>query len=245
MARLPRLVIAHHPHLIIQHGNNLQTVFRDAEDHQVFLDWLREAARMFKVKLHAYALLPDHFNLLASPADDLGLGRMMQWVGRYYVPYFNRKYGRSGTLWQARFKAAVIEAERYLMPCCLYVEQDPVRAGMVADAADYPWSSYAHHAGVKTDPLIVDHPLYWALGNTPFAREAVYRKALEKPLGKDDMQAIEQCALKGWALGSAQFKAALEKGGARRTSPAQRGRPARTASAPAEPDAAHDGRLTR
>lgn len=229
MARLPRLVFPHHPHLIAQHGNNSQVVFGDAEDYLAFLNWLGQAARQFKVTLHAYVLLPDRFNLLVTPSDTIGLGRMMQWVGRHYVPYFNRKYSRSGTLWQARFKAAVIDAERYLMACCHYIEQSPVRASLVATAADYAWSSYAHHAGAKTDTLITEHALYWALGNTPFEREATYRKSLEKALSQEENQALEQSATKGWALGTPRFKTALEKISQRSLSPARRGRPAKPA----------------
>lgn len=228
MARLPRHVIAQHPHLVIQYGNNLQPVFLDDDDYLVFCNWLREASRQFKVTLHAYALLPDRFYLLATPSESQALGRMMQWVGRYYVPYFNRKYQRSGTLWQSRFKASVIEAEPYLMTCCRYIEQSPARAGLAA-AQDYPWSSYAHHAGMRNDAMVSDHGLYWALGNTPFDREMAYRAALEKPLSRNDISAIEECVLKGWALGTEQFKAALEKAGARRLSPAKRGRPPKEA----------------
>lgn len=225
MARLPRLVIPHQPHHIIQRGNDRQLIFRDTEDHAAFLGWLREAAKQFKVALHAYVLLPDHFHLLASPADETGLGRMMQWIGRYYVPYFNHKYERVGTLWQGRFKATVIDSERYFMTCSRYIELNPVRAGIVANAAEYRWSSYAHHAGIKPDPLIIDHPLYWALGNTPFDREAAYKALIEQALTLEEINALSEATLKGWVLGSEKFKASLEKKAGRRIRPAKRGRP--------------------
>jgi putative transposase len=231
MARLPRLVVPHHPHLVLQHGIDRQPVFRDAEDHAAFLAWLREAARLFKVAVHAYVLLPDHVNLLVTPADQPGLGRMMQWVGRHYVPYFNRKYGRVGTLWQGRFKATVIDAERYFMTCSRYIEVQPVFAGIAAAAADYPWSSCAHHTGIKPDPLITDHSCYWSLGNTPFDREAAYRALLEQVLTTEETEAISEATIKSWALGTDKFKAALEKAGRRRVSPARRGRPAKKVAA--------------
>ena len=178
MARLPRLVVPNQPHHIIQRGNDRQLVFRDTADYLEFLARLREAAKQFKVTIHAYVLMPDHLHLLATPVDQDGLSRMMQWLGRYYVPYYNRKYERSGTLWQGRYKATVVDAERYLMTCCRYIETNPVRGGLVAAAGDYPWSSYQHHIGLKSDPIITDHPLYWALGNTPFEREATYKLSL-------------------------------------------------------------------
>ena len=122
----------------------------------------------------------------------------MQWVGRHYVPYFNRKYGRAGTLWQGRFKATVIDAANYLMSCTRYIELNPVRSGIAANPGDYAWSSYAHHIGAKSDPSITDHPLFWALGNTPFEREAAYKDLAEQALAPEDLQELKETARKGW-----------------------------------------------
>lgn len=225
MARLPRLVVPNQPHHVIQSGIDRQTIFRDADDHAAFLRWLRDAARQFKVAIHAYVLMPNHLHLLASPSDATGLARMMQWVGRQYVPYFNAKYQRSGTLWQGRYRATVIDAERYLMACSRYIESNPVRAGLAATPADYPWSSCAHHVGSRPDPLITDHAAYWALGNTPFAREAAYQELMAHVPQADEVALLTDAAWKGWALGSDQFKATLAKQANRRVSPAKRGRP--------------------
>jgi putative transposase len=225
MARLPRLVVPEQPHHIIQRGNDRQLIFRDDEDHQRFLLWLREGARQFHVSLHAYVLMPNHLHLLATPADKEGLSRMMQWIGRHYVPYFNRKYQRVGTLYQGRFKATVIDSERYLMTCSRYIELNPVRAGLVASPADFVWSSYAHHVGTQADPLITDHALYWSLGNTPFQREAAYRALVEQGLSGQEVTTLTDATLKGWALGSPHFRKTLEKRIQRRVGPARRGRP--------------------
>jgi putative transposase len=225
MARLPRLVIPHQPHHVIQRGNDRQLIFRDTDDYIIFLNWLREGAKQFKVAIHAYVLLSNHVHLLASPSDVTGLGRMMQWIGRYYVPYFNRKYKRVGTLWQGRYKATVIESERYFMTCSRYIELNPVRAGMVSNPTDYPWSSYAHHTGMKADPIITDHPLYWALGNTPFEREAAYEDLTEQVLTLEEIAMINDATLKGWVLGSEKFQIALEKKTKVRVRPAKKGRP--------------------
>jgi putative transposase len=225
MARLPRLVIPSQPHHLIQRGHNGQPVFVDAADYQAFLGWLRGACRGFKVALHAYVLMPEQLQLLASPADATGLGQMMQWIGRYYVPYFNQKHGRSGSLWQGRYKTSVIDAGSYLLSCSRYIEQAPVGHGLAGAARDYPWSSYAHHVGTRADPLITDHPLYWALGNTPFEREAAYLALAGEALGADQVRALEQALLKGQPLGSDQFKLALERQVKRPVMPAKRGRP--------------------
>lgn len=233
MARLPRLVVPGEPHHIIQSGIDGLTVFRDADDHQAFLRWLRDAARQFGLALHAYVLMPDHLHLLATPRDAEALGRVMQWVGRQYVPYFNARYGRSGTLWRSRYKATVVESRPYFMLCCKYIESKPVLDGLVSSPGDYPWSSFAHHAGVRPDPLITDHALFWALGNTPFDREAAYRALSEQLPGGAEIRMLDEATRKGWALGSAQFKAALAKQLSRRVEPAARGRPKRDKQPPA------------
>jgi putative transposase len=231
MARLPRLVVPHQPHYVAQAGNGRQPIFLDTEDYVSFLSWLREASRQFKVAIHAYVLLPDRIALLVSPADSTGLGRMMQWVGRHYVPYFNAKYQRTGTLWQGRYKATVIDALQYLLLCSRFIELDPVRSDLTSSPADYPWSSCAHHVGAKSDALITDHPIYWALGNTPFDRELAYRSLLDRGLTAGEVETLSDATCKGWPLGSEKFKEALARQFSRRVSPARRGRPKRPADA--------------
>lgn len=225
MARLPRLTISGQLHHVVQHGNDHRQIFQDADDYDAFLKWLRDASKLFKVAIHAYVLMPDHLHLLLSPSDENGLARMMQWVGRQYVPYFNRKYKREGTLWKGRYKATVIEPERYFMACCRYIELNPVRNGLVSDPAEYLWSSYMHHIGAKQDSIITDHSKYWALGNTPFDREAAYKELTERPLESGEIKQIREATAKGWALGSAEFKLNLEKKTSRRLSPVKKGRP--------------------
>lgn len=233
MARLPRLVVPHQPHHVIQQGIDGKSIFREESDYSVFLGWLRDASRQFKVAIHAYALLPNQVDLLVTPSEAVGLGRLMQWIGRHYVPYFNRKYGRSGTLWQGRYKATVIDAEPYFMMCSRFIELAPVRSNIVINPDEYPWSSYAHHAGIKQDPVLSDHPVYWALGNTPFDREAAYKALLEQALTAEEERMIKEATLKGWALGSEKFKTSLAKSVNRRISPVKRGRPSKQVVLPA------------
>lgn len=232
MARLPRLVVPNQPHHVIQSGNDRQAIFRDEDDYARFLNWLREAARQCRVAIHAYVLMPNHLHLLLSPSDGTGLGRMMQWIGRHYVPYFNSKYHRTGTLWQGRYKATVIESENYFLLCSRYIELNPARVALVTDPVDYPWSSLAHHLGSRSDPLITDHPVFWALGNTPFDREAAYRALLEQGVNEQEIAALTEATLKGWPLGSEKFKLLLAKQTTRRTSPAKRGRPPKAKANP-------------
>ena len=225
MARLPRLVLPDQPHHIIQRGNDRQLIFREAEDYQRFLAWLKESAKEFKVAIHAYVLMPNHLHLLATPSDATGLAQAMQRVGRYYVPWFNQKYQRTGSLFQGRFKTSLIDSERYFMVCSRYIELNPVRAELASTPLDYPWSSYAHHAGARPDPLVTEHALYWALGNTPFQREAAYTQMAGLSLSKAELDSINKAVLKGWPLGSDAFKADLQQRTQRQVLPAKRGRP--------------------
>ncbi len=225
MARQPRLVLPDQPHHIIQRGNDNQIIFRDDEDYRRFLDWLRESAKFYCVAIHAYVLMPNHLHLLATPSDEDGLAAMMQKVGRLYVPWFNNKYGRSGTLFQGRFRTSVIDPDAWFLACIRYIELNPVRGQLVTAPLDYPWSSYAHHAGVHPDPLITDHVKYWALGNTPFQREAAYIELVEQGVPAQELDTIDTAVLKGAPLGSRAFKVELEKTTKRQILPAKRGRP--------------------
>jgi putative transposase len=232
MARLPRLSLPDHPHHVIQRGNNRQPIFAEAQDRQTLLALLDENARKFQVALHAYVLMDNHFHLLATPRTADGLPQMMQAVGRRYVRYFNDKQGRTGTLWEGRYKSTVIQSERYLLACMAYMDLNPVRAGMVAQPADYAWSSHAHFIGVRVDKIITPHPLYWALGNTPFAREAQYAQLVQSGISPVQQTALTDSALRGWALGDSEFVADLQKGTTRRLSKGTPGRPSKTSGTP-------------
>jgi putative transposase len=201
MARLPRLSIAGYPHHVIQRGNNRQPVFRDASDYERYLGWLQELAQGHELAVHAYVLMPNHVHLLATPAANDALSRVMQALGRRYVRHFNDKYGRSGTLWEGRFRSAIIDSDRYLLTCSRYIELNPVRAGLAPDPGQYRWSSYAHHVGLRVDPLISDHALFWALGNTPFERQSAYRGMFDAPLQQDALDDLRRATNRGWSLG--------------------------------------------
>ena len=231
MARLPRLVVPGHLHHVIARGNNDQTIAADDADFRHFLHWLRESAQQANVAIHAYVLLPNRVQLLVTPAEAEGLGKMMQAIGRHYVPYFNARHGRSGSLWEGRFRATVLEASAYFIPCAQLIEQQPVAAGLVSDLAAYPWSSHAHHVGIRREAWITDHPAYWALGNTPFDREAAYKQLADSALPAAVMTEIESATHKSWPLGSEGFRRSLGKLTTRRLEPARRGRPAKPAPA--------------
>jgi putative transposase len=225
MARLPRLTLPGYPHHIIQRGNNRQAIFASPQDYQTLLDLLDENARKFGVAIHAYVLMSNHFHLLATPQTIDGLPQMMQAVGRRYVRYFNDRQQRSGTLWEGRYKSTLIQTDRYLLACMAYTDLNPVRAAMVAHPRDYAWSSYGHYTGQRQDKLITPHALIWALGNTPFAREAAYADLVQSGITAVQQAALTDATLSGWVLGEPDFVADLQKRTPRRVSKAAAGRP--------------------
>ena len=225
MARLPRLTVTGYPHHVILRGNNRQAFFHTRADRLHMLDLLARHSAENAVQVHAYVLMDNHMHLLVTPQKDGGLPAMMQGVGRSYVRAFNDAQGRTGTLWEGRYRSAVIQSERYLLACMVYIDLNPVRAGMVAQAVDHPWSSHAHYLGQRVDSLITPHPLFWALGNTPFDREAAYAELVQAGLGANQQVALTDAALKGWALGEADFMAELQEKTSRRPQKAKVGRP--------------------
>ncbi len=225
MARLPRLTLPGYPHHVIQRGNNRQAIFASSADYQILLDLLGENAKKFDVAIHAYVLMGNHFHLLATPQTQDGLPQMMQALGRRYVRYFNDTQKRSGTLWEGRYKSTLIQTEYYLLTCMAYIDLNPVRAGLVTQARDYPWSSHGHYTGQRTDKLITPHALVWELGNTPFAREAAYAALVQAGIKPVQQTALTDSALRGWALGEPDFVADLQKKTPRRVVKGTAGRP--------------------
>jgi putative transposase len=236
MARLSRLFapgIAQH---LIQRGIQGQPVFRDDEDYLQWQADMRESAREHHLAVHAYVLLPDHFHLLATAPSAQALSAAMQALGRRYVAHFNHKYKRNGTLWEGRYRSTLIEPGQYFHKCSQYIETHPVRIGLADEPGHYPWSSYAHHVGTTSDPLITDHDLYWSLGNTPFERQATYRLRFESALTGAELAALTAATNKGWAWGDETFLLQMEHQANRRVRPLARGRPrSNAANAPKAP----------
>ena len=225
MARLPRLTVTGYPHHVILRGNDRQDIFRNTADYQRMLDLFEQHSREQGVEIHAYVLMTNHLHLLLTPQKEQGLPKMMQAVGRSYVQIFNKVHGRTGTLWEGRYRSTLIQTERYLLACMAYIDLNPVRATMVAQPEDYVWSSYGHYAGRRHDRLITPHALYWGLGNTPFAREVAYAEMVHAGIQADQQRALTDATLSGWALGDAKFIAGLKAQTPRRLSKDRAGRP--------------------
>jgi putative transposase len=225
MARSTRLTLSGEAHLLRQQGHNQQPVFLDDEDRRRYLSDLREVCSDQGVQVHAYALLPAQVWLLLTPREGQALSRAMQALGRRYVIWHNQRHGRSGTLWQGRFQACVLEAGSHLLPAMRHIERQPLLSGLAPELLANADTSAAHHLGVRRDPLITDHPLYWALGNTPFDREAAYRRWLEQDDSPAMARAWEPALRQSSVLGSPAFIERLQQGLQRPLQRRPRGRP--------------------
>jgi putative transposase len=233
MARLPRFSPAGFPALVLQRGNNRQPVFLGPDDYLHYLDSLRMAAREHDLAIHAYGLRPNHIHLVATPRGPDSLSLTMQAVGRRYARYFNRTAGRTGTLWEGRFRSAVFDPADWMLPAMLYAEGNAMRAGEVMTPEADRWSSYRHHVGIEASALVSDHSVYWELGNTPFERQSNYRSLSNEGLSGRTLATLRKHAHSGWPLGGEAFLAQLERQATRRVQPLPKGRPKREPSAEA------------
>ena len=226
MARLPRICLPGHAHHVVQRGHNGQPIVLDDVDRTCWRQVLADAAVTHRVDVHAWQLLDEHFHLVLTPATADGLARMMQALGRRHAAGFNRRHGRTGTLWEGRFRSSLVQSGPWLLDCLLYVESHAARTGVAAQGVDGPWSSLGHHLGARRDPLVVEPPAWWSLGNTPFDREMAWRARLEAGLAPEVAGRITQATRRGWPLGDEAFLRTLEPATGRAVSPRPRGRPA-------------------
>jgi putative transposase len=225
MARQARTALPGYTYHVIQRGNNHQLIFASDADRREMLELLFEASREHAVAIHSYVLMDNHLHLLLTPTTSEGLSKMMQHMGRSYVLRFNKQQGRSGTLFEGRFRSALVQSECYLLACMAYIDLNPVRAQIVAQPRDFTWSSFAHYSGGLSDRLITPHPHFFNLGNTPFSREKAYQELVYAGLTAHQQNQITQTLLKNHALGDDEFVLSLEKKTEKRLRASKAGRP--------------------
>lgn len=213
MPRMGRVVLPNYPHHVVQRGHNRQVVFAAAEDYQRYLRDLRELKDAFGVKVYAYCLMTNHVHLLLAPGDSVaGLGQLMKALAARATRYRNRLEGRSGTLWESRYKSSVVQSDAYLLACCRYIELNPVRARMVADAADYPWSSYRARVGEMSDGNWLDaDPCFVALGNTAMEQRHQYEVFIRQAIPTDEIRLIRDALQRGQLTGTNRFVDEVER----------------------------------
>lgn len=195
---------------IVQRGNNKQPCFLQERDYLVYHDALAEYSERYRVEVHAYVLMTNHVHLLVTPSDGIGPSRMMQQLGRRYVLSFNKRYQRSGTLWEGRFHSSIIDADDYLFACYRYIELNPVRAAMVGAPGEYGWSSYRVNAHGAKSCLITPHQQWIDLGINGPERCSRYRKIVGLEWTEHEVEAIRFGTNKGLPIGPKRFRERLE-----------------------------------
>jgi putative transposase len=225
MARKPRFSLPGVPLHVIQRGNNREPCFHAEDDYHRYLGDLKEALERNNCRLHAYVLMTNHAHLLLTPMSEHGVSHLMQDVGRKFVRYINYIYRRSGTLWEGRYKASLVDSETYLLTCMRYIELNPVRANMVAHPGEYRWSSYACNANGKDNALITPHPLYQQLGAYPASRQHAYRELFRLHMDHTIIHVIREALNQELVLGREDFKDRIEQMTKRQARPGRSGRP--------------------
>ena len=213
------------PAHIVQRGNNRQACFFAEADYRCYLDRLAQGLRRYRVILHAYVLMTNHVHLLLTPQEGAGISRLMQHLGRNYVLHVNKTYRRTGTLWEGRHKASLIQAEDYMLTCMRYIELNPVLASMVATPDQYRWSSYRWHAWGESDGVITDHDLYQQLGRTAEERQRTYRELFQHYIPETELHEIRECLAYNYPLGNDRFREQIETALGRRVGERKKGRP--------------------
>jgi REP-associated tyrosine transposase len=226
MPRKPRMYLPGIPAHVVQRGNNRDACFYADDDYQYYLEVLGRGCRRYGVQLHAYCLMTNHVHLLMTQAhENIGISQVMQHIGRLYVAHINKTYRRSGTLWEGRHKASLVDADTYLLMCYRYIELNPVVANLVTSPDQYRWSSYTWHAWGQPNPRVTDHMLYDTLDQDSQTRQQTYRELFKHQIPEVDIHQIRKALAYNYPLGNDRFREQIETALGRRVGQNQRGRP--------------------
>ena len=225
MPRKPRFFLPNIPTHVVQRGRNRDPVFFETSDYLFYLDKLKDALHKYDVKLHAYVLMTNHVHLLMSAKNVEGISLVMQYVGRFYVSFINRKYGFSGSLWEGRFKSSLIDSDAYLLACMRYIELNPVRAGMVTQPDEYVYSSYHFNALNLPDELVIQHEELLKISEKASLRSDFYIGLFNQSIADDVLTEFRVCCQSGMPVGTERFKKDVERVLERKLGYAGRGRP--------------------
>ena len=201
---------------ITQRGHNRRDCFLHDTDYLVYLSLLRDLSAQTCCELHAYCLMTNHVHLLLTPSNRLSCASLMRNLGQRYVQYFNKRYQRSGTLWEGRFRSSLVDSALYVVGCYRYIERNPVRARMVASPGDYAWSSYDGNSGRSPNAILTPHAEYLALGLDDAGRHAGYKALVAEEDSPAFLTAIRDATNGGFALVGDRLKAVLPESIAQR-----------------------------
>ena len=224
MARLPRVVVVDLPHHVTQRGNARQVILTNDADHITYLELLRQYSELYRLSLLGYCLLSNHVHLIAVPRTAEALAQTLKHAHGRYASYWNARQSSSGHVWQGRFYSCPLDGS-HLWEALRYVELNPVRAGLVAAAEDWKWSSTAAHVGAAVPSAMLKMELWesrWTVSE--------WRAYLTARESQTDLMALRQCTHNGRPLGTPDFVAALEKSSLRLLAPRKGGRPRKSST---------------
>jgi putative transposase len=227
MPRQPRLLLPGVAAHIVQRGNNREACFLKESDYLLYLLHLRELAGEHGCAVHAYCLMTNHVHLLLTPRSGESCTHLMRDLGQRYVQYFNRRHGRSGTLWEGRFRSCIADSAPYVVACYRYIELNPVRARMVEHPGAYRWSSYGANAEGRLDPLISMHAELAAIGEDDETRRKRYRALFDEALELSLIERIREATNGGYPLAGETLKSELVLRGGRKLERGRAGRPSK------------------
>jgi putative transposase len=205
MPRAARIPFAGHPLHVVHRGVNRGACFADDADRAFYLGLLQEFVARSDCALHAYVLMSNHVHLLFTPADDGGAARLMKAVAQRHTQRCNKRWGRTGPLWEGRYKSSLVDSHGYALNCHRYIEENPVRAGMVRHPAEYAWSSFrANGMGIPC-PFLTEHPSRRSLGEDDIERRIAYRTMFDAPQPEKEVQLFRAALASSLPAGSENF----------------------------------------
>ena len=225
MPRRTRMYESGLPYHIVQRGNNREACFYEVDDYSLYLKLLSELLPRYQVYLHAYVLMTNHIHFLMTPEESDSISNLMRVLGSRYAQKINKRYERTGTMWEGRHKSSVVDSESYLLKCYRYIELNPVTASMVDMPEEYRWSSYGVNAWGDESTLVTAHDEYLKLGNTYDERSESYRELFSERLSASDISKIRLASHYCQPLGDDLFKKQIEEKIGRPVGQQRRGRP--------------------
>lgn len=226
MPRMGRVILPNYPHHVVQRGHNRKVVFAGEADYRRYLYDLRELRDLYEVRVYAYCLMTNHVHLLLAPGESVtGMGKLMKGLAARATRYRNKLEGRSGTLWESRYKSSPVQSEQYLLACCRYIELNPVRAHMIEEPGEYLWSSYRQRVGIDEDNWLDRDPCYTGLAATESERRQYYNRFMLDSIPVRELTVIRQALQRGQLTGNIKFVNEVEKILGRRVEFRGQGRP--------------------
>jgi putative transposase len=211
MGRLPRPLDDGLLYHAINRGNDRRVVLADEADHRAFLHSLGQTQLRYPFRLYGYCLMSNHFHLLLRPEPGIAISRVLQSLTVAHTWRYHRRHRSVGHVWQGRFKSPVIQDDAHAWAVLRYIEANPLRAGMVADPADYPWSSYPAHGEGAADPLLTPLPGWEDLGDDEPARRAAWRRKVTARQAESELTAIRDSLTGGRPYGDPYWSEAMTR----------------------------------